>query len=38
MGAGDQDARPEGRLVSCGMNGWNDWDRVVIDGLAALVD
>ena len=20
------------------MNGWNDWDRVVIDGLAHLVD
>ena len=20
------------KLVSCGMNGWNDWDRVVIDG------
>ena len=23
---------------AAGMNGWNDWDRVVIDGLAALVD
>ena len=20
------------------MNGWNDWDRVVIEGLASLVD
>jgi alpha-L-arabinofuranosidase len=29
---------PEAILVSCGMNGWNDWDRVVIDGLAPLVD
>jgi alpha-L-arabinofuranosidase len=29
---------PDAVLVSCGMNGWNDWDRVVIDGLASLVD
>ena len=29
---------PEAKLVSCGMNGWNDWDRVVIEGLAPLVD
>jgi len=29
---------PRAKLVSCGMNGWNDWDRVVIDELAALVD
>jgi alpha-N-arabinofuranosidase len=29
---------PQARLVSCGMNGWNDWDRVVIDGMAPLVD
>ncbi len=29
---------PDIRLVSCGMNGWNDWDRVVIEGLASLVD
>ncbi|MGH3155003.1 MAG: alpha-L-arabinofuranosidase C-terminal domain-containing protein, partial [Streptosporangiaceae bacterium] len=29
---------PDARLVSCGMNGWNDWDRTVIDGLAPLVD
>jgi alpha-N-arabinofuranosidase len=20
------------------MNGWNEWDRVVIDGMAGLVD
>jgi len=29
---------PDAKLISCGMNGWNDWDRVVIDGLAPLVD
>jgi alpha-N-arabinofuranosidase len=29
---------PDAILVSCGMNGWNDWDRIVIDGLAPLVD
>ena len=29
---------PHARLVSCGMNGWNEWDRVVIDGMAGLVD
>jgi alpha-L-arabinofuranosidase len=29
---------PEAKLVSCGMNGWNDWDRVVIDGMSSLVD
>jgi alpha-N-arabinofuranosidase len=29
---------PDAILVSCGMNGWNDWDRVVIDSLAPLVD
>jgi alpha-N-arabinofuranosidase len=29
---------PNAALVSCGMNGWNDWDRVVIDGMAPLVD
>jgi alpha-L-arabinofuranosidase len=29
---------PNAKLVSCGMNGWNDWDRVVIDGMAGLVD
>jgi len=31
-------ADPEVKLVSCGQNGWSDWDRVVIDGLVGLVD
>jgi len=25
-------------LVSCGENGWSDWDRTVVDGLARDVD
>ncbi len=25
-------------LVSCGQNGWNLWDEVVLEGLAPLVD
>ena len=29
---------PDAVLVSCGMNGWNDWDRIVIDGLSPFVD
>jgi alpha-N-arabinofuranosidase len=29
---------PQAKLVSCGMNGWNGWDQVVIDGMAPLVD
>ena len=29
---------PRATLVSCGMNGWNEWDQVVIDGMAAMVD
>jgi hypothetical protein len=29
---------PKAKLVSCGMNGWNEWDQVVIDGMAAMVD
>ena len=29
---------PKARLVSCGMNGWSEWDRVVIDGMASIVD
>src|SRR5207302_1880598 len=29
---------PRAKLVSCGMNGWNEWDRVVIDGMASMVD
>ena len=24
--------------MSCGQNGWTDWDRAVIDGLVDLVD
>jgi alpha-N-arabinofuranosidase len=31
-------ADPAVTLVSCGLNGWSDWDRVVIDGLVGLVD
>jgi alpha-L-arabinofuranosidase len=27
---------PDAVLVSCGMTGWDDWDRIVIDGLAPL--
>jgi alpha-L-arabinofuranosidase len=29
---------PQIRLVSCGMSGWDEWDSVVIDGLAPLTD
>jgi alpha-N-arabinofuranosidase len=29
---------PSIRLVSCGQQGWNDWDRIVVEGLADLVD
>jgi alpha-L-arabinofuranosidase len=29
---------PAAVLVSCGNNGWSDWDRIVIDGLVRLVD
>ncbi len=29
---------PDVKLVSCGLNGWDDWDRVVVDGMASLVD
>ncbi len=25
-------------LVSCGQNGWNPWDEIVVEGLASLVD
>lgn len=31
-------ADPTVKLVSCGQNGWSDWDRTVIDGLVGLVD
>jgi alpha-N-arabinofuranosidase len=26
------------QLVSCGKTGWNEWDRIVVDGMAHLVD
>ncbi len=29
---------PDIELISCGEDGWTDWDRTVIDGLAAFVD
>jgi alpha-N-arabinofuranosidase len=29
---------PEAKLVSCGLSGWDDWDRKVIDAMASLVD
>ena len=29
---------PSIQLISCGQNGWNDWDRVVIEKLTPYVD
>jgi alpha-N-arabinofuranosidase len=29
---------PTIQLVSCGKNGWNDWDRAVLEGLARYID
>jgi alpha-N-arabinofuranosidase len=29
---------PEVKLVSCGLSGWDEWDRTVVDGLSSLVD
>src|SRR5579859_6013454 len=29
---------PSIQLISCGQNGWNDWDRIVLEGLAPYVD
>ena len=29
---------PSIKLVSCGKDGWSDWDRIVVDGLAPFVD
>ena len=31
-------ADPTVKLVSCGQNGWNDWDVAVAEGLAGLVE
>jgi len=31
-------ADPHIKLVSCGLNGWSEWDRIVIDGLVGLVE
>jgi len=29
---------PSVKLVSCGMNGWSDWDRQVVEGMAGLAE
>jgi alpha-L-arabinofuranosidase len=29
---------PDIQLVSCGKTGWNEWDRIVVEGMAHLVD
>jgi alpha-N-arabinofuranosidase len=29
---------PNIQLIGCGMNGWSRWDRVVLEGLASIVD
>jgi alpha-N-arabinofuranosidase len=29
---------PRIALVSCGQNGWNPWDGIVLEGLASMVD
>ncbi len=29
---------PTIRLVACGHNGWSDWDAIVLEGLAPIVD
>ena len=29
---------PSIRLISCGQNGWSEWDTIVLGGLAELVD
>lgn len=29
---------PDAVLVSCGMTGWSEWDRAVVDGMVSLVD
>jgi len=29
---------PSIQLIGCGQNGWNDWDEIVLGGLADLID
>ncbi len=29
---------PDIQLIGCGHNGWSDWDQIVIDGLAPIID
>lgn len=29
---------PDVKLVSCGLSGYDEWDRTVVDGLSSLVD
>jgi len=29
---------PSVRLISCGQDGWSEWDEIVLDGLAEFVD
>jgi alpha-L-arabinofuranosidase len=29
---------PSMQLIGCGQNGWSEWDEVVLDGLAELID
>jgi alpha-L-arabinofuranosidase len=29
---------PSAQLIACGKTGWNEWDRIVIEGMAALTD
>jgi alpha-N-arabinofuranosidase len=29
---------PDVKLVSCGLDGLDDWDRIVVEGLSSLVD
>ncbi|GHO49270.1 alpha-N-arabinofuranosidase [Ktedonospora formicarum] len=28
---------PNIQFISCGLNGWSDWDRIVLEGLASFV-
>ena len=29
---------PSIQLVGCGQTGWSEWDEIVLDGLAELID